>query len=384
MSSPLFVRLSSSYFWYFSILGLVVSFLPIFLDGNGFSSIEIGEILAIVTATKIVGPSLWAILADKTGKQLTIIRLGALLTCLCFSLLFFVQSYWPITFVLALFSLFWTAILPQIEVLTLTSIRRSAKIYARIRLWGSIGFIVLALLSGELLNVFGSQTFTIIGLIILIFLYLSTLFIKQPRMGRASQTKQGRIVDKLLARGFIAFFIAGLLLQVSFGPFYSFFALYLRDLNYPAFAAGFYISLGVVAEIGIFIIAGRIYQLFGAVWLISLSILISALRWYLTGTMADNAIILFVVQLMHAASFGLYHSASIQYLQQHFDSNQQNRGQAIYIGGVYGVGGALGAYVAGILWQDGSGALQAFNFAAIIALLGAVIALLMRERKYEN
>lgn len=379
MSSPLFVRLSSSYFWYFSILGLVVPFLPVFLDGNGFSSIEIGEILAIFTATKIVGPSLWAVIADKTGKQLSIIRLGALLTCLCFSLLFFVGGYWPITFVLALFSLFWTAILPQLEVLTLTSVKRSAKIYARIRLWGSIGFIVLAVISGELLETFGSDTFTIIGLVILIALYASTYFINQPRLSASSKVKTSRILDKLLAKGFIAFFIAGLLLQMSFGPYYGFFALYLRDLDYPAFAAGLYISVGVIAEIGIFIIAGRIYQMFGAVWLISLSMFVSAVRWYLTGTMADNAVMLFIVQLMHAASFGLYHSASIQYLQQHFAPNQQNRGQAIYIGGVYGLGGALGAYVAGMLWQDGTGALVAFEFAAAIAIIAGVIALFMKK-----
>ncbi|GAA5138869.1 MFS transporter [Thalassotalea piscium] len=380
MSSPLFVRLSSSYFWYFSILGLVVPFLPVFLDGNGFSSIEIGEILAIFTATKIIGPSLWAIIADKSGKQLAVIRLGALLTCICFAMLFFVETYWPMTFALAMFSLFWTAILPQLEVLTLTSIKRSPKIYARVRLWGSIGFIVLAIISGELLDTFGSETFTIIGFIILICLYLSTLFVKQPRLGASSQVKTSRIIDKLLTKGFIMFFIAGLLLQASFGPYNSFFALYLRDLEYPAFAAGLYISIGVIAEIGIFIIAGRLYQLFGAIWLISISMFISAIRWYLTGSFAGSAWILLIVQLMHAASFGLYHSASIQYLQQHFAANQQNRGQAIYIGGVYGVGGALGAYIAGVLWQGGIGATQAFNYAAIVALIGAIVTLLMKEK----
>ena len=137
----LFTRLSSSYFIYFALLGLVSTFLSVFLDGKGFSSIEIGEILAIITTTKIVAPSLWAIIADKTGQQLAIIRLGALLALLSFSALFWLNNYWPITFCLAMFSLFWTAILPQLEVLTLTSLRHSSKIYARVRLWGSLGFM---------------------------------------------------------------------------------------------------------------------------------------------------------------------------------------------------------------------------------------------------
>ncbi len=148
----LFSRLSSSYFFYFAILGLVSPYLPVFLDGKGFSSLELGEIFAILTATKIVAPSLWAILADKTGQQLFIIRLGALLGLLSFMLLFWLDSYWPISFSLALFTLFWTAILPQLEVLTLNSVRRSSKIYARIRLWGSVGFIVLAVFAGQVME----------------------------------------------------------------------------------------------------------------------------------------------------------------------------------------------------------------------------------------
>jgi PPP family 3-phenylpropionic acid transporter len=71
----------------------------------------------------------------------------------------------------------------------------------------------------------------------------------------------------------------------------------------------------------------------------------------------------------------LYHTASIQYIQRHFERSQQSRGQAIYIGGVYGLGGAMGAYVAGTLWLDGHGAITAFNFAAIMALSAALIAL---------
>jgi len=168
----LFIRLSSSYFWYFAILGLVVPFLPIFLDGKGFSSLAIGETLAIVTASRIVGPSLWAVLADKTGKQLTIIRLGALLALVSFCFLFWLKGFWPIVFCLAVFSLFWTAILPQMEVMTLNSIRKSAKIYARIRLWGSIGFIVLAVLAGDILVRFSSESFTWLGVIVLFGLFM--------------------------------------------------------------------------------------------------------------------------------------------------------------------------------------------------------------------
>lgn len=377
----LFVRLSSSYFWYFAILGLVVPFLPIFLDGKGFSSLDIGETLAIITASRIVGPSLWAMLADKTGKQLSIIRFGALLAIISFCFLFWLNSFWSITWCLAIFSLFWTAILPQMEVMTLNSVRKSAKIYARIRLWGSIGFIVLAVTGGDIVERYSADAFTYLGFIVLLGLLISTLFLQQPRRQQTHHQNNSPISDKIFQLSFLLFFAAGLMLQMSFGPYYGFFALFLRDLNYPGIVVGLLIGLAVVAEIGIFIFAGQIFKRYTIKHLLIFSMTVTALRWWVLATFGDNFWLLSISQLIHAASFGLYHSASMQFIHQHFNSNQQSRGQALYIGGVYGLGGAIGAYVAGLLWQDGLGAQNAFYFAAITAFIGALLALFIPHRR---
>lgn len=379
MASKQFVRLSANYFWYFGILGLVVPFLSVFLDARGFTSLEIGEILAVITATKIVAPTLWAQLADKSGKQLTIVKIGALLSLLSFSLIIWTVSYWPLMFSLAMFSLFWTAILPQLEVMTLNSIRKSAKIYARIRLWGSIGFIIVAMLGGELIERYSAEAFSYIGIAILAGLFFSTLVSQQPRIKSLTKADNSSIKDKVFNSNFLLFFFAGLMLQMSFGPYYVFFALYLKNLAYSGFLIGIFIAIGVVAEIGIFIFAGLFFKSFSLKTLISSSILLTALRWYIVGHYADSDIALALSQLIHALSFGLYHSASIAFIQQHFNANQQSRGQAIYIGGVYGIGGAVGAYMAGILWQDGIGAMTTFDFAAFTAFIGGVFALFLRQ-----
>ncbi|WP_077338127.1 MFS transporter [Pseudocolwellia agarivorans] len=378
MKSALFLRSSFSYFWYFGLLGLIIPFLPLFLDGKNFSSVEIGEILAIFTATKIIGPTLWAVLADKTGQQLGIIRLGAFLACAFFTFLFWLNDYWPVVFCLATFSLFWTAILPQLEVMTLNSIRRSAQIYARIRLWGSIGFIFFAVVAGEVIEQFSSEAFTYIGFIILFGLFLSTLLIKQSKIKQSQITKTSSIKGKLFNINFAVFFIAGLLLQLSFGPYYSFFALYLRDLQYPGFAVGILISLGVIAEITIFIYAGKIFKHFSVKNILVFSLITTSFRWFLMGHLGDSMLVMILSQAIHAASFGLYHSASIQFLQRHFDPSQQNRGQAVYIGGVYGIGGAIGAYLAGVLWLNGAGSTTAFDMAMLAAFIGAVFALFIK------
>ena len=381
----LFTRLSSSYFFYFAILGLTSPYLSVFLDGKGFNSLELGEIFAILTATRIVAPSLWAILADKTGQQLLIIRLGALLALLSFIFLFWLNSYWPITFSLALFSLFWTAILPQLEVLTLNSVRQSSKIYARIRLWGSLGFIVLALLAGQVMEYYSqlgttnnlvssfSDAFVLMGSVILLCLLLSTMTIKPQRVVSKVQTQALAIKDKLLAPRFIIFFISGVLLQVSFGPYYGFFALFLRDLSYSGFAVGLLISLGVVAEILVFIFASSFFKNFSLKALLIFSLAATALRWLLVALYSEYIWILVITQLIHAASFAIFHSASMIFISGHFTRCQQSRGQAVYLGGVYGMGGAIGAYVAGALWLDGLGSSAAFLTASAAALFASLL-----------
>ena len=134
-------------------------------------------------------------------------------------------------------------------------------------------------------------------------------------------------------------------------------------------------GIGIFAEIGIFLILGTLFKYFAVKTLLVLSIFLSALRWFITGEFAESMLILGIIQLFHAFSFGMYHSASIRYLQQHFDTNQQNRGQAIYIACVYGIGGALGAYIAGVYWQEGAGAALSYQIAAAAALVASGFAL---------
>ncbi len=377
----LFIRFSSNYFFYFALLGLVSPFLSVYLDGEGFSSVDIGEILAIMTATKIVAPSLWAILADRTGEQLTIIRLGALFALLSFSLIFYLNSFWPLTFALALFSLFWSAILPQLEVFTLNSVRNSSKIYARVRLWGSTGFIVLAVVSGQVISLFGYDAFFMLGLVVLLLLCAATLTLKQAKSTLKKRVYSDSISTLLFETRFVIFFISGVLLQISFGPFYSFFALLLRDLSYPGYAVGLLISIGVFAEIVVFIYAGLLFKYFSVKSLLIFSLFFTSIRWILVAFFADSAWILSFTQLLHAVSFALYHSASMLFISKHFKKTQQSRGQAIYLGGVYGLGGAIGAYVAGTLWSDGEGAKWAFLVAALAALLASVLMVLLTDKK---
>ncbi len=285
---------------------------------------------------------------------------------------------------LAFFSLFSTAILPQLEVYTLKTLRHSSKLYARVRLWGSIGFIVLAVLTGEAMDRFGYHIFTVLGMVVLVSLFFSTLVLNSPsKTGLVAGNKEQRppIIFKLVDIRFICFFVAGLLLQISFAPYNGFFALFLRDFDYTGLSIGLFIGLGVVAEIAAFIYMGSLFKHCSLNTLLVLSLIVSAARWFFMPLIADSPFWLAMSQLSHAVSFAIYHSASMQFIASHFTTCQQGQGQGIYLGGVYGIGGALGAYVTGVLWQDGLGANDAFIVAAVVALIGAIVMYFARPKE---
>lgn len=379
----MFARLSANYFFYFALLGLTSPYLAVYLDGYGFNSRQVGEILAVITITKIFAPSLWATLADKTAKPIFIIRLGAFLALLSFSSLYWFTLYWPITLCLACFTLFWTAILPQLEVHTLNTLKQNNKIYARIRLWGSLGFVVLAIVAGEAISRYGQHAFTTLGALTLLALFISTLLLKRTKKFAFTTNESHNspsLRTKLFSRNFVYFFIAGLLLQISFGPYYGFFALFLRDLNYSGLSIGLLISLGVFAEVFAFIYMGSLFKRFTVQQLLIMSLIITAMRWCLIPIVADSMLLLALSQLTHAFSFAVYHSASMAFISSHFIKTQRSRAQGIYLGGLYGVGGATGAYLTGILWLDGAGATKAFTVAGIFAFTGAIVILFSKNR----
>lgn len=384
-NSTFFIRFSNSYFWYFAVLGLVVPFMGVFLDGRGFSSKEIGEIVAMFTLTRILGPGVWASLADKTGKLVEIVRFGAALAVISFVVVFGINGYWSVAIILSLFTLFWSAILPQLEVMTLSAIKRSPKIYSRIRLWGSIGFIFASVLGGKAVELYGSEVFAVLLTSVLVALLFSTFFLRQRSIKSKSQIVDSGFLSKVNSIGFVLFMLSGLMLQISFGPFYGFYALFLQDLGYGGGAIGLLISVGVLAEIAIFFWAGKILVSIPFYSVMLMCFGFTALRWFVTGNFGDSLTLLVLSQCLHALSFGLYHCASIQFIQRYFNVNQQSRGQAIYNSGVYGIGGAIGAYLAGLLWQDGQGAVVTFDLAAIAALAAMTIFIFYRwTREYKT
>ena len=365
-------RLSGFYFFYFALLGSAAPFLGLYFDHLGFSAARIGELVAIPMLMRCVAPNLWGWLGDATGQRLMIVRLGAVCTLLSFGLIFYGKSYAWLALVMALHAFFWHAVLPQFEVITLAHLREQASRYSQIRLWGSIGFIVAVVGLGALFERLGLDVYPVAVMAVMVGIVISSIWVpdavpeKRPELDG-----QGGFLRQLCRPGVLAFFVSVGLMQVSHGPYYTFFSIHLEALGYGRSTIGMLWALGVVAEILLFLVMAALLARFSLRQVLLASFALAAIRWLLLGTLADHLGVLLVAQLMHAATFGSFHAAAIHFVQRSFGHRQQGQGQALYAT-LAGIGGALGALYSGYSWAS-LGPLWTFAIASLAALAAAVI-----------
>jgi PPP family 3-phenylpropionic acid transporter len=286
--------------------------------------------------------------------------------------MFWVHSFWAIALVMTLYSFFWNASLPQFEVVTFSYLKERAARYARIRVWGSIGFIITVVVLGWLVEWRGPEAVLPAVLSIFVAIWVSSLLVRDP--DPEPHLHDPRSLASILKRpAIIGFFLAVFLMQVSHGPYYAFYSIYMKDHGYSATLIGQLWALGVLAEVGLFMVMHRLLGKFGARRVLVASLLLAALRWLLIGEFAHSLAVLLVAQLLHAATFGTFHAASIHLVNQYFRGRHKGRGQALYSSVSFGAGGALGSLASGYAWQTlGPG--WTFGMASMVAVLGGLAA----------
>ena len=365
-------RLSGFYLFYFASLGALIPYWGLYQKSLGFGSVEIGELVAIIMATKIVAPNVWGWIADHTGRRMAIVRAGCLFAALAFAGVFFGQGYWWLVLVMSVFSFFWNAALPQFEATTLNHLGDQTHRYSSIRLWGSIGFIVAVAGLGALFEQAGTALLPSVLLVLLAAIWLSSLLVPESAAGHQALNEEP--LRKVLRQpAVVSLLLVCFLLQASHGPYYTFYSLYMVDHGYSETAIGQLWALGVVAEIAVFLKMHHWLPRFGARNLMLAAAALTALRWLLIALFVDQVWIMAFAQTLHAASFGVYHAVSIHLIHHLFTGRHQGRGQALYSSLSFGAGGAAGSLLAGYLW-DGIGAQWTYILAAATAVLAGWIA----------
>ncbi len=364
-------RLSSYYLLYFASLGALMPYWGLYLQDEGFNALEIGQLMAVLSATKIVAPMVWGQIVDQTGHRMPVVRLAALLSVLGFATVFLADGFWGLALAMFLFSFFWNASLPQMEAVTFNHLGARPSRYALVRLWGSVGFILVVMALGLMLE---QDTLGIVPvwlLWIMVGTWLSTLSIPDSAPALGGHTSASLRV--LLRRpSVLAFFAACFLMQLSHGIYYAFYSIHLKSAGYSSAAVGQLWALGVIAEVLVFLVMHRLLERLGARRILLWSLGVGVLRWLAVGAYVDVLVIALVAQVLHAVTFGAFHASAIHLVHHVFPGRTQGRGQALYNSLSFGAGGAAGSLIGGLLWTD-QGPLAAFGVGAAMTFVALII-----------
>jgi PPP family 3-phenylpropionic acid transporter len=364
-------RLSRFYFFYYFFVGSFVPYWGIYLQSENFSPSSIGILLSLFQISRIVAPNFWGWLADHTGHRVKWIKLTSFLGLIGFIGVFWAKGFFWIFLVMSALSLFTSSTLPLAESLTLAHLATSDGHYSRIRLWGSIGFIVASLLLGYLIDLQGINILLWVLLIAqaIIFFLSNTI----PETKEIHHKKNDLSIWKIIKTPSVVALLIGCTLMVSaHGVLYNFYSIYLKEHGYSSATIGWLWAVGVICEIFIFMLMPKILRRYSLKTILLMSLFLGVIRFILIGASPDHFYLLLIAQMFHAATFGSFHAASIEVIAYFFKGRNQSRGQAIYNSVAYGIGGTIGGLGGGYLIQYLGGQLG-FIIAAISPLIGFIV-----------
>ena len=373
MVKNLYFNLSRFYFIYYFFVGLFVPYWGLYLTFKSFTPIEIGFLLSFFQLSRIFAPNLWGWIADHTEKRSLWIRLTAFIGFVGFIGIFWADSFIEIFVIMMAMSVFTSSTLPLAESLTLSHLATTNGHYSKIRAWGSFGFIMAALSFGFILDSLGMHYLLIVLCITQFLIFIFSYGVPEKPYHRKKLT-QNSFIKILKKPEVFSLLLACALMVTSHGLLYNFYSIYMNDQGYSNSIIGFLWALGVICEIFIFFLMPKITRYLNFKQILLISLFIAVVRFYLIGSFADCLLIILIAQMMHAFTFGSFHVASIEMINQFFSGKNHAKGQALYNSITYGVGGALGGLGGGYLIQMYS-ASTAFTLSALFPLIGFFIAL---------
>ncbi|WP_119391273.1 MFS transporter [Taklimakanibacter lacteus] len=358
-------------------LGVQLPFLPLWLADRGLSTAEIAAVLSGQILIRTFGAPLGTFLADRYGRPILLMRLGALLCAASYFLLDFMTGFAAIFLVAVLASVFLSPVGPIAENFAIVESAKRGLDYGRQRLWASVSFIIGTLVSGFALE--WLDTSRAVLLIAVSYLALAAAgFVLPDQRRRKSKTEEAPaivrpkdVLQLFRARSFVIFLVAVSLAQASHALLYGFGSLHWEQLGHAKATIGILWGIGVVAEVVFFFFSGRLIPSFMPIALIIAGCLAGVLRWIVTAF--DPALwLLMPLQVLHALTFALVHFGTLHFLMQNVPERLRNSAQGLYAACSAGLFMMIATAIAGPLFDAFAGG--AYLAMAVMSALAAALA----------
>ena len=318
--------------------------------------------------TLVLFPFIWGALADRFHFRKPIYILCNFVSTFTWVFFLFSVDFWPMLLITVFYGMFYAPIISFLEAVTMDVLGTEKKSYGRIRVWGSISFIIMVLVIGKIIDIYSVDI--ILVLVLAGSLMLAAISPRIPAIKTAKSDFLKPGLDSLFEKRVLVFLFCAFLMLISHGAYYGFFSIHLENLGYQHTFIGLTWALALAAEILVMINSDRIFSRFSLENVLFFSFLTAAVRWMLL-FLYGSAVIILLSQVLHSITYGTFHMASILYIDRLTPKNAKTMGQAINNGLTYGFGLMVGFFINGYIYEI-AGSFIPFLTSSLIALAGGL------------
>lgn len=359
----------SFYFTYFALFGIYIPYFTLYYESLGLTPIQIGLLGSIVPLMRPLVAWVWTYPADRLGRRHEAAVLSCALTAVAFALYLIPEGFTGLVLATFALSLVHAPSLAFAEAATLDHSRRTGTPYGRVRVWGSIGFVLASFAFGAVVDRAPIRTALHAALLFSVLNAAASLMLPRPP---AAPAESRTSLKGFLARpGVIAFYAAAMLMQASHGAYYTFFSIHMAASGRSGRVIGSLWALGVVAEMAILVAATRWLDAAPTSSLLTTCFLLAAARWGLYAA-STSLLVAIPAQILHAFTYAAFHVAAVTATHRIFPRDLRASGQAVYGGVTYGAGSVIGSLASGALY-GWIGPYRLFAVCGLMAMAGAIL-----------
>ena len=346
--TPFPTIIAAQYFIHFAVMGVFLPYFNLYCYHIGLDGVQIGLISSVRSLTNIIFPLFWGILADRL-KQKKLIYVGC---CFISSFVwcgFFMSTEFIVMLMISIiYGIFYAPIISFLEALTVDVLGPEKQSYGKIRVWGSIAFILMVMIMGKIIG-----RFSISVILIAIFMgsfIQSFLSMKLPFRTASQKPASGSGIKEFITKRTLVFLFAAFLMLVSHGGYYGFFSIHMEELGYGTFIIGLAWALASCMEIISMVSSNTIFKHFSLERVLIFSFFVAGIRWMILFFITSAPLIL-LSQFLHAITYGTFHMASILYIDRQSPDHLKTLGQSINNAVTYGMGLMVGFLINGYFFE---------------------------------
>ncbi|PLW75461.1 MFS transporter [Cohaesibacter celericrescens] len=372
------LRMSAFFGAFFFPLGIYIPFFAVWLNSLGVEPKEIGLILTIPMATRVIFTPFMAGIADKIGDRRLTLQIYCVVFAVTFAMITISDNLLWIALVMAVSHIAQSAIIPVSDSLAMAGTRRFDLDYGRMRSWGSLAFMVANLIGGVVLDAFGAANIIWVMVIgNMLHIIFSMTLPSDPRLNDNRNLSKGANLNwaqlKQFAQlGFWIILFAASFVQASHSVLYAFATIFWQKIGISANMTGIFWSVSILAEVTLFFYSKKISGRLSWKSLLIVGACLATLRWLLFPLELPVSGY-FLLQILHAGSFACTHLGMMFFLTKMVDDELSGTAQGLFTM-LTGLLMAIATFLSGYLYSLLEG--DAFYIMAGISLFGLVLFLI--------